>query len=66
MKILRNSLERTIADGLEQTVEYMDIVGTVDEGHLIIFDRSQNKTWEERIWHRPYDYAGRTITVWGM
>ena len=66
LKILRNSLERTIADGLKQTTEYMDMVGTVDEGHLIIFDRSQNKAWEERIWHRPYDYADHTITVWEM
>ena len=66
MKILCNSLERTIIDGLKQTTEYMDMVGAVDEGHLIIFDRSQNKTWEERIWHRPYDYADHTITVWEM
>lgn len=66
LKILRYSLERTINDGLKQTAEYMDMVGAVDEGHLIIFDRSQNKSWEERIWHRPYTHEGRTIMVWGM
>ena len=44
----------------------MDAVGSVDEGHLIIFDRTQEKTWDERIWHKPYDYNGRTIMVWGM
>jgi len=49
----------------EQTAEYMNLVGAVDEGHLIIFDRAQEKTWEERIWHMPRNCAGRTIMVWG-
>ena len=66
LKILRRSLERTIEDGLRQTVAYMDIAGSVDEGHLIIFDRSQTRSWDERIWHRPYEQDGRTIMVWGM
>lgn len=66
LKIRKYSLERTIEDGLRQTFEYMDRVGSVSEGHLIIFDRSTTKTWEERIWHKPYDFQGRTIMVWGM
>ena len=66
LKILRRSLERTIEDGLHQTAAYMDIAGSVDEGHLIIFDRSQTRSWDERIWHRPYEQDGRTIMVWGM
>lgn len=66
LKIKYNSLEKTIDDGLRQTFEYMDCVGAVDEGHLIIFDRSQTLTWEERIWHRKYKYEGHTIMVWGM
>ena len=66
LKILRNSLERTITDGLRQTSEYMDMVGSVDEGHLIIFDRTQEKTWEDRIWHTQCEYNGRPIMVWGM
>lgn len=66
MKIKRGDLDKVIEKGLEQTAGYMDLVGSVDEGHLIIFDRTQEKTWEERIWHRPYEYNGRTIMVWGM
>ncbi|MBR1682949.1 MAG: AAA-like domain-containing protein [Bacteroidaceae bacterium] len=66
LKIKREALETVIEKGLQQTAEYMDLVGAVDEGHLIIFDRSNEKTWEERIWHRSYDYQGRTIVVWGM
>ena len=66
LKIKRGSLDKLIEQGLVQTAEYMDMVGSVDEGHLIIFDRTQEKTWEERLWHRPYDYHGRDIMAWGM
>ena len=66
LKIKRYSLERTIDEGLQQTADYMDAVGSVDEGHFIIFDRSKEKSWDERIWHKPYEYNGRTIVVWGM
>ena len=66
LKILRNSLEKTIEEGLEQTAGYMDTVGTVDEGHLIIFDRSKEKTWEERIWHKKCRQGNYDIIVWGM
>ena len=66
LKIRRDSLEKTISDGLCQTWEYMDTVGSVDEGHLIIFDRSGEKSWEERIWHEQREYNGHPIMVWGM
>ena len=66
LKILRGNLEATIEKGLEQTAAYMDIVGSVDEGHFIVFDRSGDKTWDERIWHESRQWQGRAITVWGM
>ena len=66
LKLKRGDLDTVIAQGLRQTADYMDLVGSVDEGHLVIFDRTQEKTWDERIWHRPCEHAGRTITVWGM
>ena len=66
LKIKRGSLENVIDDGLRQTAEYMDLVGSVDEGHLIIFDRSKEKSWEDRIWHESREYHHRPITVWGM
>ncbi len=66
LKILREDLDKTIEKGLEQTAGYMDLVGAVDEGHLIIFDRKGDKPWEERIWHEKRQYNDRTITVWGM
>lgn len=66
LKIKRGSLDGVIEKGLQQTWEYMDSVGSVDEGHLIIFDRSAEKSWEERIWHHPAEYQGHHIMVWGM
>ena len=65
LKIKRGALETVIDEGLRQTFDYMDTAGSVDEGHLIIFDRSKEKTWEERIWHRPCSYQGKTIMPWG-
>ena len=66
LKILRGDLEKTIEKGLEQTAAYMDLCGSVDEGHFIVFDRSGSKTWDERIWHETRQYQERTIMVWGM
>ena len=66
LKIKHGDLDKVIEKGLEQTAGYMDLAGSVDEGHLIIFDRTQEKTWDERIWHKSSEYQGRTIMVWGM
>ena len=66
LKIKRGDLDTIIEKGLQQTWEYMDTVGAVDEGHLIIFDRTKEKSWDERIWHKPYQYEGHPIMVWGM
>lgn len=66
IKRQKDSIDTLIAKGLEQTAEYMDTVGSVDEGHLIIFNRDSQLTWDERIWHRKMDYQSRSIMVWGM
>jgi hypothetical protein len=65
LKLLYSSLEKTMAEGLEQTNAYMDKCGT-DEGHLVIFDRTPERTWEEKIFRREAVYQGKTIAVWGM
>jgi len=66
LKIKRGSLDSVIESGLEQTWQYMDTVGSVDEGHLIIFDRTKEKSWDERIWHKLCQFNGHDIMVWGM
>jgi len=65
LKVLHKSLEKTIADGLEQTAGYMDRCGAA-EGHLVIFDRTPERPWEEKVFRRPEDCEGREIGVWGM
>ena len=65
LKILYKSLDKTLEQGLMQTWEYMDRC-RADEGHLVIFDRSPQKSWEEKIYVQQKDYQGHVITVWGM
>ncbi|MFP4348730.1 MAG: AAA family ATPase [Thermodesulfobacteriota bacterium] len=65
LKILRKSLEKAIMDGINQTIEYMDRCGT-DEGHLVIFDRTEGKPWKEKIFSRTEFRGSRTIRIWGM
>ena len=63
-KLLRGALETVIARGLEQTADYVRRVGAPD-AHLIIFDRDQTRTWDEKIWRRDESFEGVAITVWG-
>jgi hypothetical protein len=65
LKLLHKGLDSTMARGLEQTVEYMERMGS-EEGHLVIFDRDPARPWSEKIWRREETHRGKTITVWGM
>ena len=65
LKILYKSLDDTILNGLRQTIKYMYRCGA-DQGHLVIFDRSKEKAWEEKIFKRVEEYQGKKIVVWGM
>jgi hypothetical protein len=65
LKILYSTLDRTISEGLAQTWEYLDRCGAT-EGHLVIFDRSTGKSWDEKIFVRAEAYRGTAIKVWGM
>ena len=64
-KVLHKGLDRTIADGLEQTAAYMDRCAA-EAGHLVIFDRDPGKTWEEKVFHRREPVGSVEIDVWGM
>ena len=63
-KIRRGKLERTIAEGLEQTAGYMDRCDA-DAGHLVIFERGE-KPWKEKVFHRSEEFDGKPVEVWGM
>ena len=66
-KLLYGSLERTIAEGLEQTAAYMDRCAA-QEGHLVIIDRAADgRSWDEKVFrHRKTSRRGVVIDVWGM
>ena len=64
-KVLRKGLERTIAEGMEQTRGYMDRCGA-EAGHLIVFDRAPDRPWAEKIFRRAPAGDGVPVTVWGM
>ena len=62
----RWALERTVADGVEQTASYMERCGA-EAGHLVVFDRGEERSWDEKVFRdsRTAD-NGAQIAVWGM
>ena len=60
-RIRHGDLEKTVAEGVAQTQRYMDRSGA-DTGHLIVFDRSTRRTWDEKVFRRDVP----PVTVWGM
>jgi len=62
---MRNRKKVRIKDDLSQTTNYMDKCGT-DEGHLVIFDRSKEKTRDEKIFQREEICRQRKVKVWGI
>ena len=66
-KVQHKDLERTVAEGLAQTRGYVDRCGA-EAGHLIVFDRAPDRTWDEKIFRReaPGGGGAAPVTVWGM
>ena len=64
-KVLHKSLDQTVRQGLDQIRSYMDRCAA-GEGHLVIFDRSAGKSWNDKVFRRERSVDGRRVTVWGM
>ena len=64
-KVLRRSREATEREGLRQAAGSMDRCAA-ESGHLVIFDRSGDRSWEEKIYRREAAANGRPVTIWGM
>ena len=64
-KVRHRGLQRTIQEGLEQIRRYMDRCDA-ESGHLIVFDRSEDRTWQEKIFRREAPGLGAPVTIWGM
>ncbi len=64
-KLLYQSLQQTLLTGLAQTRAYMDRCAA-SEGHLVIFDRTPDKAWDDKIFCREEGVGDAKIIVWGM
>ena len=64
LKLLWNSLEKTLEDGVPQTVEYMD-KAAAESGHLLVFDRHAGIPWDDKIFAFDRTWQGKTVRVWG-
>lgn len=64
-KVLHRSLEQTLREGLEQTCAYMDRCAAA-EGHLVLFDRTEGKSWDDKVYRREETAGGTPVSVWGM
>ena len=65
LKVRRGELKRTVAEGMKQTRAYVDRCGA-EAGHLIVFDRAPERSWEENIFRHAPSADGTPVTVWGM
>ena len=64
-KVLHKGLERTIEEGLRQTAGYMDRCAA-EAGHLVIFDRDEARSWDEKVFCRRESEGTSEVLVWGM
>ena len=55
----RDGLDEVVRRGALQTAGYVDRSGAA-EGHLLIFDRDERKSWEEKVFHREVRVLGAT------
>lgn len=54
-----------IKRGAKQTAAYMDRCGA-DSGHLVVFDRREGRSWNEKIFQREGRAGNQPVTIWGM
>ncbi|MDR2345331.1 MAG: hypothetical protein LBE18_04625, partial [Planctomycetaceae bacterium] len=57
--------KKYVAKGLEKTADYIDACGA-KEGWLVVFNRSKNVKWEDKIFIKKEVVDGKTITVVGL
>ena len=55
----RDGLDEVIRRGALQTAGYAGRSGAA-EGHLLVFDRDERKSWEEKVFHREVRVRGAT------
>ena len=63
IKIRRN--EKSLPQGIEQTIRYMNTFGCT-EGWLAIFDQRPEITWDDKIFMKKETVEGKTVTIVGL
>ena len=53
-----------VQDGIEQLGNYMTTLGE-KTGWLVIFDRTNTKNWDEKIFWQTENFEGKTIHIVG-
>jgi hypothetical protein len=59
-----NRGKQSIEKGITQTLRYMDTMGCT-EGWLVVFDRDNTKSWDERIYRKTEIVNGKTVNLFG-
>jgi hypothetical protein len=59
-----NKGKQSIERGIVQTLRYMDTMGCT-EGWLVVFDRDNTKSWDERIYRKTEIVNGKTVNIFG-
>ena len=65
----RDGLDGVIAEGVAQTARYVDR-SAAEAGHLVVIDRRERRSWEEKVFHLRHNPAhggsAVAVDVWGM
>ena len=66
-KVVRehDGLESVVDEGVEQTARYMD-GSAAEAGHLVVIDRRENRSWEDKMFHLRRGGGAMPVDVWGM
>ena len=63
LKIRRG--DKTVAEGIEQTLSYMDTFGC-KEGWLAVFDQRKRTAWGKKLYTKKATVNGKTVTIVGL
>ena len=66
-KVVRehDGLDSVVDEGVEQTARYVDRCAA-EAGQLVVIDRRDNRSWEEKVFHLRRDGGAVPVDVWGM
>ncbi len=66
-KVVRehDGLASVVDEGVEQTARYLDGCAA-DAGHLVVIDRRESRSWDEKVFHYRRRSQSVPIDVWGM